>query len=56
VLRVGRADLLFDRDARVVADLLFQAGEGVEERAFAAVRIADQRVDGLARGGGRGEM
>jgi len=38
VLRIGSADLLLDGDAGVVTDLSFQAGESVEERAFAAVR------------------
>ena len=56
VLRVGGADLFLDGDAGVVADFLFQAGEGVEEGALAAVGIADERVDRLARGrdGGAG--
>src|SRR5260370_403253 len=50
VLRVGLAHLLLDGDAGIVADLLFQAGERVEQRALAAVRVADQRVDGSALG------
>jgi hypothetical protein len=49
VLRVGGADLLLDGHAGIVADLLFQAGERVEERALSAVRVADERIDGSAR-------
>ena len=52
VLRVGGAGLLLDGDARVVADLLPQAGERIEERAFAAVGVADEGVDRRAAGVG----
>ena len=38
-----QADLALDRDAGVVGDLLARAGEQVEERRLAAVRVADQR-------------
>src|SRR3954470_1800578 len=41
VLRKRRADFLFDRDTRIIADLLLEASERVEERALAAVRIAN---------------
>jgi len=51
VLRIGDADFLFDRDTRIIADLLAQAGEGVEQRGLAAIRIADHRIDGRAVGG-----
>ena len=34
--------LLFDRDARIVADVLVDSHQGAEERRFARVRIADQ--------------
>lgn len=34
-------DLLVDGDAGPVADLLVRAGQGVEERGFAAVRVPD---------------
>ena len=51
VLRVGLAHLLLDRDARIVAHFLLQAGEGVEERALAAVWIAHERVNGCAVAG-----
>ena len=56
VLRIERAHLLLHRDPGVVPDLLLQAGERVEERALAAVRVADDRVDGRPRraGGLRG--
>ena len=40
----GELPLLhLDRDAGVVADPLAQPGEGVEERRFPGVRVADQR-------------
>ena len=39
-------DLLLDRHAGIVGDLLAAAGEGVEQRRLAAVGIADQRDDG----------
>ena len=54
VLRVSGTDLFLDGDAGVVPDFLFQAGEGVEKGAFAAVGIADEGVDGGARGRGVG--
>ena len=59
VLGVGRADLFLDGDPGIISDLLLQAGEGVEERALAAVGIAHQRIGGRARRrgrGGRGKM
>ena len=49
VLGVGGADLALDRDAGVVANLLLQASEGVEEGGFAAVWIA---YEGVNRGAG----
>ena len=48
MLGVGDADFLLYRYARVVAHLLLKAGKGIEKRAFAAIRIADERVDGRA--------
>ena len=54
VLRVGGADLLLHRDAGIIPDFLLQAGKGVKKRAFAAVRISDERVNrGPAVRGGR---
>ena len=47
-MRVGNADFLFDGNAGIVADFLFEAGKRVKERAFATIRIADKRVDRLA--------
>ena len=35
--------MAFDRDAGIIADLLARAGQRVEQRTFAGVRIADQR-------------
>ena len=43
VRQARQADLALDRDAGVVGDLLARAGEQVEERGLAAVRVADQR-------------
>ena len=45
VLRVSGAGLFLDSNARVVADLLPQAGERIEERTLAAVGVADEGVD-----------
>ena len=50
VLRIGRADFLFDRDAGVIADFLFQSGERIEERALATIGITHEGVDRLTRG------
>jgi len=54
VLRISGADLFFHGHARIVSDLLFQAGQRVEKRALAAVRIADEGIDGLTRAPGSG--
>jgi hypothetical protein len=53
-LRLGlsqaeEAEVLLHGHAGVVADLLAQAGEGVEEHAFAGVGIAHHQHQGLAR-------
>ena len=37
----------FDGDARIVADFLAEAGEGVEDGCFAAVRVPHKRVSFL---------
>jgi hypothetical protein len=50
--RRERADLLLDRDARIVGDLLAAAGQGVEQRGLAAVGITDERDDRRGDDGG----
>ena len=39
----GYADMFFDGDARVIAGLLPHAGQAIEKRTFAGVRITDDR-------------
>ena len=53
--RGERADLLLDRDAGIVGDLLAAAGQGVEQRGLAAVGIADERDDSGGDDGGAHE-
>src|SRR5213076_3223740 len=48
------AFLAFDRDARVIGDLLAAARQTVEERGLAAVGDADERERELRRGQRRG--
>ena len=42
-----RADVAFDGYARVIADALGQAGQPIEQRALAGIRIADDRNTGI---------
>ena len=46
VISLERTDVFFDRDARVVAGLLSQAGQAIEKGALARIRIADDRDAG----------
>ena len=43
IVGLERADMLLDRHARVIADTLAQAGQTIEECAFARVRATDHR-------------
>ena len=53
IFQLGVADFALDRHARVVGHFLAGAGQQVEQRSFAAIRVADQghtqRMGGQAR-------
>ena len=46
VIRLQRADVFLDRDARIVADALPQARQAIKECAFARIGTTDNRDAG----------
>jgi hypothetical protein len=47
VVRLQRADVSFDGDARIVTDALSQARQTIKERTFSGIRTTDNRYAGV---------